>query len=1236
MVACILPHRSVAQDSPDRAATRYIVALTSPPLASYSGGIAGLPATRPETIRQTNPEHYAGVHVDPLSPDAKLYLTYLREQQDRVIARIRYFAPEFLGPEWRYFTVLNGFEANLTYRHADLVRGLSNVLLVYPEERFKEELDGSTNVIGAPSAWLDGNGFATAGLNARVGILEAGNAVHHPFLNDDGMPPPMDGYPVARYHLANGQSGELKPLSNLVNRKLIAFQLFANRLSDEDIEAFEQGQRITSHGTHIAGIIAGRTGNYNILPGWSTHMSGIAPMATIFSYPIVGGTPEIVAALDTAASQDQLDAMNISMGTATWLLDAPDEHPIALAAAGASDAGMVIVTSAGNEGSRLSMSLTGSWKYSEHVLAVSSSSSSARSGVAIKVDSADIPIALEAMRAGVFVPSESAVTAPAVVIEDTCKPQSGLMGRIAVVEWITEGNAYAANCGLLKSSQYLRDAGATAIIYLYLGDLVGQHGLQELPPEWSPIMTSFTLGYSEGKALRAYMVEHQDTVLTISSNPQRSLDAPVDIMDGSASTGPGLNGSIKPDLSAPGINILSSIVQNTTKSGSQDTPSAQWAEFTGTSMAAAHASGAIALLRSRHPTWTAGQIRSALLSTTDSTLLQGIPSRLEPASPVQSGVGRLNVSRAMNPGITLDPPKAAFGNVTKGARTSLTVTASAISRETTSWSLSSIPSAGQDSAITILPETFIVAPGHPVSLTLMVDTAVLTNSHTFGIVRFTERSRPILPPTSYLPALLAPSFALTSPTSSAVQGDGVQGPLEENDDHPSSSWTSRVLSLSYSIHIKDPKIHRNVLMVDWTPDEISGHHRVYERALDYIGLGYTDWWVGASSWGSPRQNQVDHPSLDTLRDHDLVIINTNESKKSIGFPYSIGLYQYFNYLDTGGSLLITGQGAPSFWRSLSATRYRSTAPERLTFPETFPFVWNTPGQGFSCDICLTRYFAGFTPELTATLSGRLLLPFGTKPDRPNALVLLRPHPDAEPDSPFAQYSVDISTGNMAVGGAAGNQYTFASGDVMREYRPTAQDDPDTIVDESMLAANLGDVDDAAWTRTPASRAQLIPDYARPLWTFPVNGQPKVVGTYIAGKQHPESRIPWNAMFWGFGLEGVGKSDDDTVTPEQLLGDAFNFLARNVQPQAALNKDAAGAPTIRVSLGATAAPLRFTRAEVEWVEGFPETYTFDPPKSAVDITLKPDLSIDPGDLSPVVPVVLYPIRGSAAPIHFRAR
>ena len=97
-----------------------------------------------------------------------------------------------------------------------------------------------------------------------------------------------------------------------------------------------------------------------------------------------------------------------------------------------------------------------------------------------------------------------------------------------------------------------------------------------------------------------------------------------------------------------------------------------------------------------------------------------------------------------------------------------------------------------------------------------------------------------------------------------------------------------------------------------------------------------------------------------------------------------------------------------------------------------------------------------------------------------------------------------------------------------------------------------------------------------------------------------------------------------------------FLARNVRPQGVLSKDATGRPTLRVSLGVTAAPLRFVKAEVDWLGGFPQTYTFDPPREVQDISLEPDPAVDPADLAALIPVVLYPIRGSAAPIHLRVR
>jgi hypothetical protein len=60
---------------------------------------------------------------------------------------------------------------------------------------------------------------------------------------------------------------------------------------------------------------------------------------------------------------------------------------------------------------------------------------------------------------------------------------------------------------------------------------------------------------------------------------------------------------LKPEVAAPGVDILSSV------------PEGGWSSFSGTSMASPHIAGAAALLKQRHPTWSVAQLKSALVTT---------------------------------------------------------------------------------------------------------------------------------------------------------------------------------------------------------------------------------------------------------------------------------------------------------------------------------------------------------------------------------------------------------------------------------------------------------------------------------------------------------------------------------------------------------------------------------------------------------------------------------------------
>ncbi len=86
-------------------------------------------------------------------------------------------------------------------------------------------------------------------------------------------------------------------------------------------------------------------------------------------------------------------------------------------------------------------------------------------------------------------------------------------------------------------------------------------------------------------------------------------------------------GLTRVDLAAPGVSILSTI------------PNAAYGSMSGTSMAAPHVAGAVALLQGLHPTWSYRQVIAKLFATVD-------PISLPAGKSIATG-GRLNLGRAV-------------------------------------------------------------------------------------------------------------------------------------------------------------------------------------------------------------------------------------------------------------------------------------------------------------------------------------------------------------------------------------------------------------------------------------------------------------------------------------------------------------------------------------------------------------------------------------------------------------
>jgi subtilisin family serine protease len=108
---------------------------------------------------------------------------------------------------------------------------------------------------------------------------------------------------------------------------------------------------------------------------------------------------------------------------------------------------------------------------------------------------------------------------------------------------------------------------------------------------------------------------------------------------------------LKPDVTAPGVDVLSSV------------PPQDFELLDGTSMATPHVAGAAALLLQRHPTWTVEQVKSALAST-------GVrvrpPGGNGEVSVLREGGGRIDLLHADQPLLFTDPTSLGWGLVHRG------------------------------------------------------------------------------------------------------------------------------------------------------------------------------------------------------------------------------------------------------------------------------------------------------------------------------------------------------------------------------------------------------------------------------------------------------------------------------------------------------------------------------------------------------------------------------------------
>ncbi|WP_086564982.1 S8 family peptidase [Streptomyces africanus] len=124
-----------------------------------------------------------------------------------------------------------------------------------------------------------------------------------------------------------------------------------------------------------------------------------------------------------------------------------------------------------------------------------------------------------------------------------------------------------------------------------------------------------------------------------------------DVLADFSSRGPGLDGALKPDVTAPGVDITAASAPGNQIAQEVGEKPAGYMTISGTSMATPHVAGAAAILKQQHPAWKYAELKGALTGSTKGGAY----------TPFQQGSGRIQVDKAIKQSVIANPSSVSFG-----------------------------------------------------------------------------------------------------------------------------------------------------------------------------------------------------------------------------------------------------------------------------------------------------------------------------------------------------------------------------------------------------------------------------------------------------------------------------------------------------------------------------------------------------------------------------------------------
>ncbi|MEM7129255.1 MAG: S8 family serine peptidase [Chloroflexota bacterium] len=685
----------------------------------------------------------AGINgkLDVNAASAQAYMAQLQAEQGTFVNQMQSVLAEAsiatyinelgLAEQATYQIVFNGMAVEVPSGDLEAARAklerLDGVKNVYFDKAYSTHLYTSTHQINAPAVWDSSQigGVENAGAGVKFASMDGG-------VHKDA--PMMDG---TGYEYPSGYGPDGLGLTANNNGKIIASRVYF-RSWDPPAPGDENpwpGENGTSHGIHTASTAAGGCVDNVEYIGFNVgSMCGVAPKAYVMSYRVfyasVNGndsfyTAEGVAALEDIV-KDGADVVQNSWGEGP-ITEGGEFDPIDQALINAVKAGVFVSMSAGNSGPGKG---TGDHPSDDYInVAASTTSGTLAAGQVNVVGNSDLQglpygtasfgpsLALGELFTYPYVTAAS--VDPANVTGCSAFPEGAFEGKAALISrggcFFSDKAYYAQQAGAVFAIIY-NNTGGEALINMSCGSFCGEGEIT---------ITSIMIGETNGNAA----VEHYDMVGADSASVEVSTIGfqsgnIADRIIGFSSRGPGIGGTLKPDIAAPGVNILA---QGYANGVTGEDRHLGYGQVSGTSMAGPHVAGAAVLLKQLYPGWSNAFVKSALMSTAQYMDIYNFDGT--PAQPLDMGAGRLDVGAAMDPGVILDPPSVSFSTVPSGTQKSVTVQVTNISASPETYILStlsytdSFTNTSSLAGVTLSADSITLAPGETKSVDITFDSS---------------------------------------------------------------------------------------------------------------------------------------------------------------------------------------------------------------------------------------------------------------------------------------------------------------------------------------------------------------------------------------------------------------------------------------------------------------------------------------------------------------------------------